>query len=84
MSSLSGRLRASIAAVMFQTGQTQRDLAVVLGVTQGQVSRRQTGTASWSLQDCEVLAAHWGIDPLDLLAGPTQATEALPARERTS
>ncbi|NEA40525.1 helix-turn-helix domain-containing protein [Streptomyces sp. SID11385] len=80
MSSLSDRLRAAVVAVMFQTGESQRDLATVLGISQGQVSRRQSGSAAWSLDQCDVLAAHWGVDALDLLAGPTRACEALPER----
>lgn len=58
------------------------DLAAALGVRQGQVSRRQSGTAAWNLADCDALAAHYGIDPLDLLAGPTRARETLPAQRR--
>ncbi|NED83621.1 XRE family transcriptional regulator, partial [Streptomyces sp. SID11233] len=50
------------------------------GISQGQVSRRQSGSAAWSLDQCDVLAAHWGVDALDLLAGPTRACEALPER----
>ncbi|WP_431031779.1 helix-turn-helix domain-containing protein [Streptomyces sp. P6-2-1] len=80
VTSLSARLRASVATLMYLTGQSQRDLAGVLGISQGQVSRRQSGTAAWSLEQCEKLAAHWGIDALDLLAGPGRATEALPER----
>lgn len=70
-------LRLTVAALMQATGESQRDLAVVLGLTQTQVSRRQAGTTAWSLRDCDVLAAHYGIGPLDLLAGPTRACEAL-------
>ncbi|MEV6552127.1 helix-turn-helix transcriptional regulator [Streptomyces sp. NPDC051597] len=75
-------LRLTVAALMQATGQSQRDLAEVLGLTQTQVSRRQAGTTAWSLRDCDVLAAHYGIGPLDLLAGPTRACEALPAGTR--
>ncbi|MET8558351.1 helix-turn-helix domain-containing protein [Streptomyces sp. NPDC004959] len=82
--SLSSRLRASIAALMYVTGESQRDLAAVLGLSQGQVSRRQSGAAAWSLEQCEALAAHWGIDALDLLAGPTRASEALPEPDARS
>ncbi|MFD9565351.1 XRE family transcriptional regulator [Streptomyces sp. NPDC059994] len=70
-------LRLTVAALMQATSESQRELAVVLGLTQTQVSRRQAGTTAWSLRDCDVLAAHYGIGPLDLLAGPTRACEAL-------
>jgi transcriptional regulator with XRE-family HTH domain len=80
--SLAGRVRAAVAALMHATGEPQVRLAEVLGVTQAQVSRRQSGAAAWSLEDCDVLAAHYGIDVLDLLAGPTRACEMLPDARR--
>ncbi|MER6066343.1 hypothetical protein ABT167_35280 [Streptomyces sp. NPDC001792] len=46
------------------------------------MSRRQSGSAAWSLADCDAVAAHYGLDVLDLLAGPTRAVEALPAARR--
>ncbi|WP_406155099.1 MULTISPECIES: XRE family transcriptional regulator [Streptomyces] len=52
------------------TGESQMDLAAALGVSQAQVSRRQSGTAAWNLADCDAVAAHHGMIPLDLLAGP--------------
>ncbi|MGW1365350.1 helix-turn-helix domain-containing protein [Streptomyces chartreusis] len=78
--SLSERVRASVAALMHGAGESQAALAGVLGVTQGQVSRRQSGAAPWSLADCDALAAYFGIGVLDLLAGPSQACEALAGR----
>ncbi|MEU5899687.1 MULTISPECIES: helix-turn-helix transcriptional regulator [Streptomyces] len=82
--SSSERLRAAVAALMRLTGDTQASLAAVLGVDQTQVSRRQSGTAAWSLDDCDAIAAYYGIDVLDLLAGPTRACDALPAGHRRS
>ncbi|MFE6775079.1 helix-turn-helix domain-containing protein [Streptomyces sp. NPDC057676] len=82
--SLSERVRASVAALMHATGESQARIAHVLGVTQGQVSRRQSGVAAWSLGDCDALAAHFGIGALDLVAGPTRACEALPAARRVA
>ncbi|MFE1752930.1 helix-turn-helix domain-containing protein [Streptomyces anandii] len=82
---LADRVRAAVAALMHATGQSQTDLAGALGVSQAQVSRRQSGTAAWSLDDCEAVAAHFGIDVLDLMAGPTRAFESLPeARHRVT
>ncbi|MFH9611383.1 helix-turn-helix domain-containing protein [Streptomyces sp. NPDC017448] len=75
-------LRLTVAALMQATGDSQRSVATVLGLTQTQVSRRQTGTASWSLHDVDLLAEHYGIGALDLLAGPTRACEALPTARR--
>ncbi|MGW7244582.1 XRE family transcriptional regulator [Streptomyces sp. NPDC054804] len=80
--SLAEQLRATVAVLLHATGESQATLAGVLGVTQGQVSRRQSGAAAWSLQDCEALAVHYGIDVLDLLAGPSRACEKLPEGRR--
>ncbi|MFD3307165.1 helix-turn-helix domain-containing protein [Streptomyces sp. NPDC058694] len=80
--SLDERVRSAVAALLHVAGESQTDLAVALGVSQAQVSRRQSGTAGWSLADCEAVAAHYGIDVLDLLAGPTRATESLPEERR--
>ncbi|MFE2587146.1 helix-turn-helix domain-containing protein [Streptomyces sp. NPDC059378] len=80
--SLDERVRSAVAALLHATGESQTELAAALGVSQAQVSRRQSGTAAWSLADCDVVAAHYGIDTLDLLAGPTRAAESLPAERR--
>ncbi|MEU6283992.1 helix-turn-helix transcriptional regulator [Streptomyces sp. NPDC047028] len=79
---LEERMRSAVAALLHAAGESQAGLASALGVSQAQVSRRQSGVAAWSLTDCEAVAAHYGIDVLDLLAGPTRATEALPVTRR--
>lgn len=82
---LSERVRSAVAALLHATAESQTELAAALGVSQAQVSRRQSGGAAWSLDDCDAVAAHFGIDVLDLLAGPTRAAEALPdARRRAA
>ncbi|MEV7834948.1 helix-turn-helix domain-containing protein [Streptomyces subrutilus] len=72
-------LRVTVTAITHRTGEQQADVAAALGLTQSQVSRRQRGLASWTLADCDRLAAHWGMPVLDLLAGPTHALTRLPA-----
>ncbi|MDT0405092.1 MULTISPECIES: helix-turn-helix domain-containing protein [Streptomyces] len=79
---LEERVRSAVAALLHATGESQTGLAAALGVSQAQVSRRQAGTAAWSLADCETVAVHFSIDVLDLLAGPTRAAESLPAERR--
>ncbi|WP_406430235.1 helix-turn-helix domain-containing protein [Streptomyces sp. NBC_00631] len=79
---LEERVRSAVAALLYASGESQSVLGAVLGVSQAQVSRRQRGSAAWTLADCEAVAAHYGIDVFDLMAGPTRATEALPARRR--
>ncbi|MEV6332287.1 acyltransferase [Streptomyces sp. NPDC051909] len=58
---------------MTLTGDRQGDLAAGLGQSQAQVSRKQSGRAHWSLEDVDLLAAHYRVHVLDLLAGPTHA-----------
>jgi transcriptional regulator with XRE-family HTH domain len=77
-------LRLTVAALMQATGESQRSVASALGLTQTQVSRRQSGATSWTLHDVDTLAGHYGIAALDLLSGPTRACEALSADRRHS
>ncbi|WP_435854520.1 helix-turn-helix domain-containing protein [Streptomyces subrutilus] len=72
-------LRVTVTAITHRTGEQQADVAAALGLTQSQISRRQRGLSSWTLADCDRLAAHWGMPVLDLLAGPTHALTRLPA-----
>ncbi|MET9350649.1 acyltransferase [Streptomyces termitum] len=66
-------LRVTVAALMANRGERQTDLAVGLGQAQAQISRKLTGRAHWSLEDVDLLAAHYRLHTLDLLAGPTHA-----------
>ncbi|MGW0654452.1 helix-turn-helix domain-containing protein [Streptomyces umbrinus] len=75
-------MRSAVAALLHVASESQTDLAAALGVSQVQVSRRQSGAAAWSLADCGAVAAHYGIDVLDLPDGPTRAAEALPTERR--
>ncbi|WP_426361660.1 acyltransferase [Streptomyces sp. E-08] len=70
-------LRLTVAALMARTGERQTDLAAGIGQAQTQVSRKQSGRAHWSLEDVDLLAAHYRLHPLDLLAGPTHAAGVL-------
>ncbi|MFH8617247.1 acyltransferase [Streptomyces sp. NPDC017979] len=71
-------LRLTVAALMQHTGERQADVGQGCGLSQIQVSRRQAAVARWTLDDCDALAAHWGMPVLDLLAGPTHAVTKLP------
>uniref|UniRef100_UPI002F90758B hypothetical protein n=1 Tax=Kitasatospora indigofera TaxID=67307 RepID=UPI002F90758B len=75
-------LRITVAALRQVTEETQGQLAAGIGLTQEKVSRRQSGATVWTLDDVDALAAHWGLDVLDLLAGPTRAAEAYSTRHR--
>ncbi|WP_371493431.1 hypothetical protein OG871_39270 [Kitasatospora sp. NBC_00374] len=74
-------LRITVAALRQVTEETQAQLAAGISLTQDKVSRRQSGASAWTLDDVDALAAHWGLDVLELLAGPTRATEAYTARQ---
>ncbi|MFJ2574999.1 helix-turn-helix domain-containing protein [Streptomyces halstedii] len=82
MSSTEATLRLTITVLMRLTGERQADLATGLGISQAQVSRKQSGTAGWSLPDVDRLSAHYGIPVPDLLAGVDRAAHCLPTRRR--
>ncbi|MGW6569277.1 acyltransferase [Streptomyces sp. NPDC054975] len=70
-------LRLTVSALMTWTGERQQDLAAGIGQSQAQVSRKQRGQQHWSLEDVDLLAAHYRLPVLDLLAGPTHAVSVL-------
>ncbi|MFF0477629.1 acyltransferase [Streptomyces sp. NPDC004284] len=70
-------LRTTVSALMARTGERQQDLAAGIGQSQAQVSRKQRGQQHWSLEDVDLLAAHYRLHVLDLLAGPTHAVGVL-------
>ncbi|MFE5495285.1 acyltransferase [Streptomyces virginiae] len=70
-------LRLTVAALMAHTGERQNVVADALGLSQAQVSRKQSARQHWSLEDVDGLAAHYGLHVLDLLAGPTHAVGVL-------
>lgn len=73
-------LRITVAALRQVTEETQAQLAAGIHLTQDKISRRQSGASAWTLDDIDAFAAHWGLDILELLAGPTRATEAYAAK----
>lgn len=87
MSSTEAHLRVTVAALMYATGETQADLGRGLGLSQGQVSRKQGGGAkgsSWTLGDLDKLSTHYGIPVPELLRGADHAVAMLPAKRRAS
>ncbi|WP_326806457.1 acyltransferase [Streptomyces sp. NBC_01775] len=72
-------LRATVAALLSRTGERQAELAAGIGLSPTGLSRRQSGRATWSLEDVDRLSAHWGIAVPDLLGGISHAVECLPA-----
>ncbi|MFE0654224.1 helix-turn-helix domain-containing protein [Streptomyces sp. NPDC059534] len=80
MSTTVGTLRITVAALMHACGETQTELAERIGITQGQLSRKQSGLAAWSLTDIDNLSTHYGVPVPDLVAGPTHAVSKLDRR----
>ncbi|MET9700777.1 helix-turn-helix domain-containing protein [Streptomyces sp. NPDC006529] len=87
MSSSEALLRLTVAALMYATGESQADLGRGLKLSQGQVSRKQSGESggsSWTLADLDRLSAHYGIAVSDLFCGVDHAVKCLPARRRAA
>ncbi|MFC8015010.1 helix-turn-helix domain-containing protein [Streptomyces cinereoruber] len=84
MPSTAAYLRLTVSALMYATGERQADLAAGLGITQGQVSRKQGGSALWSLDDLDRLSVHYGIPVPDLLCGADHAVSRLPTARRAA
>ena len=51
-----------IAAQMARKGETQEDVAKLLGLDRSQVSRKLAGHVEWSIGDIEILCNHYNID----------------------
>lgn len=73
-------LRESIAAVLKETGEQQKDLARLIGISPTLVSRRQRGIKSWEIWEVARLAHHWQMPVGALLDGAEAARRALPAK----
>lgn len=56
-----------VHTLMWRTGRTQAQLAKLLGVDQGSVSRRLHGRREWSATEIAVTAAWLGVPPEQLL-----------------
>lgn len=84
MTSTEQSLRLTVATLMYATGEDQRALGAGLRLSQAQVSRKQSGKASWLLPDLDRLSVHYGIPVPDLLRGADAAVSRLPAHRRAA
>ncbi|MFD4535639.1 helix-turn-helix domain-containing protein [Kitasatospora sp. NPDC058397] len=84
MSSSAESFRDTVASLLNATGETQTVLAGALGITQGQVSRKQNGSAAYTLDDVDAISAHYGIPVPELMCGPTHALSKLPRSRRAA
>jgi hypothetical protein len=71
------QLSTTVRAAMAVTGETQKELAEVIGVHLNSFNGRMTGRVAWSLDDLDKLADHWGGHPWDLMQGPAKALTRL-------
>jgi transcriptional regulator with XRE-family HTH domain len=55
--------RAKIKALMAEHGHTQADLAIVVDVTVGQLSRKINGRADFRIEELLAIANHYGEHP---------------------
>ncbi|MFE6869622.1 helix-turn-helix domain-containing protein [Kitasatospora sp. NPDC057692] len=84
MSATENLLRATVAALLRATGESQEDLARGLGFSQAQVSRKLSGGSAWAVADLDRLSTHYGIAVVDLVVGPTHALKLLPVSRRAA
>ena len=84
MASSQATLRLTLAALMRVLGERQEDLAEGLRVSQAQVSRKQGGQSTWTIDDLDSLSAHYGIPVPDLLCGVDHAVQMVPPRRRAA
>lgn len=62
-------LGANIKAEMARRGATQEQLAELLGVSQGQVSRRLNGEITFNVVEVDQIATWLRVEITDLVAG---------------
>lgn len=65
--SLAARVAAEVRAHAAKRGLKQKDLAVLLGLSPGQISARFSGRIPFKLEDLDVLARHFGVDAAELM-----------------
>jgi transcriptional regulator with XRE-family HTH domain len=87
-----------IHTLMWRGGRTQRELAAILNVDQGSVSKRLRGNTNWSAVEVSAVAAWLGVDVAEILpemevcdppdpsnggAGGGDPNDGAPSRART-
>ncbi|MGV8874823.1 MAG: helix-turn-helix domain-containing protein [Rhodococcus sp. (in: high G+C Gram-positive bacteria)] len=81
-----------IHTLMWREGRTQAQLAILLGVDQGSVSKRLKGRTQWSAIEVQTAAAWLGVPVTDLMPeielaprpeGPDEGPGGAPSRTRT-
>ena len=73
MESLSTQVAANVRAEMARQRKRQADLGEVLGLTQGAVSKRMSGTVALDVDEVGKIAAFLGVPVSSLLADSVSA-----------
>lgn len=70
----------TVAVLMRRCGDTHTDLAASLEQNRTNISAKVHGRRSWTVEDLDGLADHFGITLLELLSSIQGAVDALPRR----
>jgi len=73
--SASESLCTTIGRLMSAHSDNQTSLALAIGLTQGQVSRKQAGKTVWTVPDVEKVAAHYLLTIPELFSGANAAVK---------
>ena len=66
-----------LAAQMARKGETQDDLARLIGVDRTNISRRLTGQTEWTIGEVEILCNHYNMDFWELFKRKENKNEVL-------
>src|SRR5690625_2164407 len=66
---ISAVVASELRVLMARYGQTQRDLAQLLGISQGQMSKRMKGTIAFDVTELQTIADRFNVTVADLVGG---------------
>lgn len=76
------RVRLTVRALLDGSGESLENLGSAIGIAKSQLSRRLSGQAGMGFDDCDKIAAHYGVPTPALFFGPFVAYQLLPADRR--
>ena len=66
---ISAVVATELRALMARYGQTQADLATLLGISPGQMSKRMRGTIAFDVYELDMLARRFNVTVAELVGG---------------
>jgi transcriptional regulator with XRE-family HTH domain len=75
MTNITAAAAAAVREALRSRGLRQADLAAALAISQQAISDRLTGRTSFTLEDLEHIAAHFGIPVAELLDPPVSLVD---------